>query len=344
MDEKVRVGRVEGEGADVFGQIWAISADTNGRLYVLDRLAKEIRVFDGAGAHVRTLGRPGNGPGEFVDPFGLAWESPDRLWVVDVRQGRYSVFDSSGAHMGEYPRRVGGFSWPWPGRFDRMGRLYEASYFAGGVRPIIAFEPTGNDLVARDTFTNALASQHPGDFWNLQDDQGIGAVVSIPYGRRSEWALDANGDLWTGHSADYSVTRQSLTGDTILLVERTTTPYPVSDSERNAAIEGLGEYAQHPKMDLARIPETKPFFQRLLPDPGGNLWILREGTDDDWFFDVIAHDGAYLGRIDLPVKPELFPPPWVADELLLVVTKDKFDVQSLVVLRILKGQAARTPG
>lgn len=336
LEEQVRIGRVEGGGADVFGQIWAITTDTLGRLYVLDRLAKEVRLFDTDGTHVRTFGREGSGPGEFADPFGFAWDAEGRLWVVDVRQSRYSVFTASGDHVREYSRLVGGFSWPWPGRFDRSGTLYEASFLAGGVRPIIAFKPA-ESLVATDTFANALASQRPGDFWNLQDERGIGAIVGIPHGRQSEWALDANGELWTGWSGAYSISRQSLYGDTILRIESEALTYPVTAAERAAAIETLGDYARHPRMDLSRIPSTKAFFRRLLPDDSGNLWVLREGEGDNWVFDVFAHDGTFLGTVDMPVRPELFPPPWIGRETMLVVTRDELDVQSILVFRIVRG-------
>ena len=49
-----------------FGKITAVTADGTGAVYVLDGMASEVRIFDSAGGFVRTVGRPGKGPGEFL--------------------------------------------------------------------------------------------------------------------------------------------------------------------------------------------------------------------------------------------------------------------------------------
>ena len=43
----------------------AVGGDADGNIYVLDTSAKRIVVFDSAGTFVRTMGRPGGGPGSF---------------------------------------------------------------------------------------------------------------------------------------------------------------------------------------------------------------------------------------------------------------------------------------
>jgi hypothetical protein len=333
LQERLRLGSVNQEGPELFGEAWDVELDQLGRVYVLDRLAKAVRVFDREGEFVRSLGREGEGPGEFANPFGLAWDRDGDLWVVDVHLGRYSVFDTAGAHLREYRRAVGGYSWPWPGRFDRGGVLYEASLTGTGRDALVGFLP-GEDLTPVDSFPDALVIPEGSDFWNLQDERGIGAIVSIPFGRKAMWALDERANLWVGHSGTYSVAKRNLQGDTLLLLERPVEPIPVSAAEHDSVVEGLGRYATHPKMDLSRIPTTKPFFQSLIPDDAGNLWVLRQGPGESWFFDVFAGDGAYLGRVDLPVIPSLFPPPTIRGAEMLVVTLDELGVQYVVLYDI----------
>lgn len=330
LSELYRVGAVEGEGPEVFGQVWDVEIDARGRLYVLDRIEKEVRVFDEEGGFIRAFGREGEGPGEFQNPFGLAWDSAGDLWVVDVRLARYSTFDLEGRHLREYRRGVGGYSWPWPGRFGIDGRLYEPSYVQGG-QLLVAFAP-GADLLPVDSFPLTLPESD--GFWNLQDDRGFGAIVGIPFAGQAEWALDQGARLWVGGSDSYSLVHQELDGDSLMVIERQVLSVAVSPEERAQAVEGLGEYATHPKMDLSRIPSTKPFFRRLIPDDAGNLWVLREGEGERWFFDVFGPDGSYLGPVEVPVVPSLFPPPVIRDDRLVVVTKDEFDTQSVVVYKV----------
>lgn len=63
---------------------------------VLDRMDRAIHVLNGAGQPVRTLGRPGDGPGEYDEPYALAaygallavWDKSGRLTVLSSDDGR----------------------------------------------------------------------------------------------------------------------------------------------------------------------------------------------------------------------------------------------------------------
>ena len=68
----------------------------DGNLFVVDSKANVIKVFDGRGRFIRTIGREGKGPGEFEDPFALAFGN-EELYVVDLGAGkRFAAFDREG--------------------------------------------------------------------------------------------------------------------------------------------------------------------------------------------------------------------------------------------------------
>ena len=54
------------EGPDLFGAIYSFDVDAWGRIFVLDDQAQEVRIFDPDGTFVRTVGKKGEGPGEFT--------------------------------------------------------------------------------------------------------------------------------------------------------------------------------------------------------------------------------------------------------------------------------------
>lgn len=71
--------------------------DGDGNLVVADGRAGEVRVFDGRGRHLRTLGRKGEGPGEFQVLTG-AWPVPGGgVVAVDRVQRRIVRFDAEGS-------------------------------------------------------------------------------------------------------------------------------------------------------------------------------------------------------------------------------------------------------
>jgi hypothetical protein len=66
------------------------------RVYVLDRMASRVYVLNTVdGRWVRTLGRPGGGPGEFEQPFGIAIVG-DSVIVGNSRGNSLEVFDTEG--------------------------------------------------------------------------------------------------------------------------------------------------------------------------------------------------------------------------------------------------------
>ena len=72
----------------------AIDVDEEGNVYVLDGGNKKIVVFSADGELVRTMGREGQGPGEFQQPRGLAVVNGTTFALVD--RARMGAWDSNG--------------------------------------------------------------------------------------------------------------------------------------------------------------------------------------------------------------------------------------------------------
>lgn len=88
-----------------------------GRIYVSDTAAHDIKVFDDAGRLVKTIGRRGEGAGEFNYPTHLAFARGE-LYVTDSMNSRIQVlggegddvklrFGSRGTHVGDLARPKG---------------------------------------------------------------------------------------------------------------------------------------------------------------------------------------------------------------------------------------------
>ncbi|MBD3222661.1 hypothetical protein GF314_15610, partial [bacterium] len=74
--------RVGADEADVLlGQIAVLRGGPDGEVYALDSQLAEIQVFGPGGEFRRTLGREGEGPGEFRQPTNLFWTDDGRIAV-----------------------------------------------------------------------------------------------------------------------------------------------------------------------------------------------------------------------------------------------------------------------
>ncbi|HEU4885493.1 MAG TPA: 6-bladed beta-propeller [Longimicrobium sp.] len=298
--EDLRLGRADGSGPDVFAAPVALEADALGRLYVLDAQASQLRVFDADGRHVRSVGGQGAGPGEFRQPMGMAMAPDGALWVVDPGNGRFTVFDTAGALRTTVRRASGLAMMPWPGRFDRQGRLWDVSMGPGGMSgppSLLRVDPASGNVQPV-----SLPAFSPPQFSATNGPVSVSAPV--PFAPNLVWTLDAEGRVWSGVSDHYRLRLHEPAGDTVRVVERTAPPVEVAASERDSLPAQLKWFTdQGGRIDLSRVPKHKPAFVSILTDDQGWLWVrpALPAAERNAAFDVFDPEGRYQGRISLPV-------------------------------------------
>ncbi len=87
--------------------------------------------FDRSGKYLSQFGKRGNGPGEFMQPHGLALDSQGRLFVADRGNNRVTVVTTDGKFIMDMPQ----FSRPSGVFIDKNDMLYSADSESGSVNP-----------------------------------------------------------------------------------------------------------------------------------------------------------------------------------------------------------------
>jgi hypothetical protein len=95
--EELILGADPTDPRDAFYQVLGVEPDPAGNIYVLDRGNNRVQVFDPEGTYLRTMGRQGEGPGEFDRPLSLAIAG-DQL-VVRAATRRLSIWSLDGEHV-----------------------------------------------------------------------------------------------------------------------------------------------------------------------------------------------------------------------------------------------------
>lgn len=90
------VGDSEDSDEQWFTRVLGVARLSDGSVAVADDYSMEVRIFDPSGAHVRSMGREGEGPGEFKRLWQMWRLQGDTLWVGDYRPWRYQVYASTG--------------------------------------------------------------------------------------------------------------------------------------------------------------------------------------------------------------------------------------------------------
>jgi len=94
-----QIGQLYGPEEFLFVSIVDATVNSKGDLYVADSGLNEIRKFNKDGQYLLTMGRKGQGPGEFQDIRTVAVNSHDDLIVYDHMLKRISIFSDNGEHI-----------------------------------------------------------------------------------------------------------------------------------------------------------------------------------------------------------------------------------------------------
>ncbi len=73
-----------------------IAMDFSGNIYILDSGNQRIQKFSPEGKYLATIGRKGQGPGEFTSPSSLDIDAKGYLYVLDSNQGRLQILAPDG--------------------------------------------------------------------------------------------------------------------------------------------------------------------------------------------------------------------------------------------------------
>jgi hypothetical protein len=114
LEEDLVVGVEEGDENYLLGRVFDVAINSAGAIYVLDNGYVRVQKYDSAGVYMQTIGREGDGPGEFSFPLSITVDEHDNIYIAD--RSRVHIFDVTGAY-------VDGFQHGFPGGFPRSIRV-----------------------------------------------------------------------------------------------------------------------------------------------------------------------------------------------------------------------------
>ncbi|MCY4400283.1 MAG: hypothetical protein OXE96_13235 [Gemmatimonadetes bacterium] len=335
----IEIGQTDGaeNAPDLFGSISQAIRLSGGNIAVADGLAREIRIFDPAGSHLVTFGRPGEGPGEFVNLASIAELPADTISAIDNLNGRASLFTSAGAFVRSFPiPRIPGASAP-----NVVGWLEDGTLLL----------QTRSRPVSRDTRDQAThflyaVDRHGEIIDTLGEFPGsrLGRNgLAFGFGARARFA--AGGDLaWVGHSSGFELVGHDRTGSVRRIVRLDRTPKAVTQeeiAEARARAEQSLVGMSGPAVE--RILETEfasahPVHGMLMSGGTGSLWVERHRNDfaenpgpGEW--DIFDAEGTLTGHLTVPNELRITD---IGPEFVLGVHSDPLGVPTVRMYRLIR--------
>lgn len=358
--EVLRIGVAEGEPEYQFGEITAVNVDAEGLIYVGDRLAQEIKVYDRSGRYQGRIGGPGAGPGELgAGGTGIHFGRGDTVIVPDPGLQRINFFLRDGSFLRSYPlSSMEGISRGWAavpdsGLLQHLRRLPLPGQEGAAEGDVVVRR--GWDGGVRDTVL--VLPQAAG---LRLGDNGIPAMTL--FGPEPVWGVAGDGRIFSAMNSEYRIEVRSLAGEVVQVIRRQFESQRVEAADREILLGHIRERIERlgaPPAGVAKllqgvvIADHYPVIVTLMGGPEGSLWVQKilsvrraaavadsfhpdELGSPEW--DIFDREGRYLGEITLPSR---FQPHLIRDGRIYGVARDQMDVQYVVVLE-LDGEFAGT--
>ena len=356
-EEVFAIGSAMATDWQAFGSLRSVHFDAQGNLHIFDSNADHIVVVGPDGSLIRTVGGPGEGPGEFGNV----------TTAIVERDGSYTVMGFSRIDLfepgGEFARTItmnpmttgivmGGLVVP-------DGRLVSNQFvrFGGDEEPDEDGRPIY--IVPLDS----IAPQLHYTAWELPEEDeyafetsgtpSTGTTVLMPAGRafepRLRYNLLTDGRLALIDSIGYRVKLIGLDGSLTGTIERPIAPLPVDDAimeaereryrENEASAQASAAAAnvqlQREGVEGRTFADELPVLYDLKVDWEDRIWLERWGPtgDDDGPTDIVTSDGDYIGT--LPPDGLRIPDAFGPDGLLAYIETDEMDVPTVRVLRLI---------
>lgn len=321
----LRIGVVEGEPEYQLGDIRDVAEGREGEIYVLEDDALEVRVFDSEGKHLRTLGRAGDGPGEFRRPSALRVGAGDTLHVLESASssGRLHVFALDGSFVRTSSASSPGVMGATPAITAQGDVVAEVLRSASGLP---------NLLIRIDGRTAAIDT-----LLELEPARGAEAPLQAPQPR---WTMFADGGLVIGRTDEYRFVYLNSDQEVDRVVTRAVFPRLLTEAEKNQLLAyQRAIFARFPPAVAQRMSEgltvadLSAVYSDVMAGPEGSLWVMKddpaewEAGTQTW--DVLDAEGRHLGSVQAGAARS-----WTAGNHLYQMVVDELGVPYLQRYRI----------
>jgi len=288
---------------DSFGTLLQVDADSKGNIFVGDWMNAMVWVFGPDGRRLTTLGRRGQGPGEFRAVHQVEVGRGDSVYVFDGNSYRLTVYSPSPEWKLAYTIRVTPAQ-DVPLHFfvpsdPADGFLFTFKNSAAGTLSVHRVDETGS-LDPRQLLMGQATE-------TAVKHTGTSVVKTAPlYRRRALVGLTSDDQLYYGWSENISLTFYDLDGKELSIYRANAEPLPVTSRDISYELRDASKLRRE-ALKSVEPPATKPAVETILIDDRSWIWMDRYSADptvSEWWVSV-RENGVGNARFTLPDEIKL---------------------------------------
>lgn len=322
-----------------FGIIADIEIDDAGNVYLLDSQLSEVKIFSADGEFIRSIGREGEGPGEFRRPSAIFLTKDGNVGVMQTIPAKIVLLTPEGDPMGDHP-----LPQPEGGGYQILtsGQANQGQLVLGLRRDKVADDQSEwaarNFLVRIDSEGNELARYAKKTTKIIFADAVFNFAEWDTFERR--WTVAPDGKVYAAESyPNYEITVWNADGSIDKKITREYKHRAHTAEEKEFLTKLMEHFAQTIPNCRVQVEDNTKDIESFYIRDDGSIWVLNSNGSHDYpdgslgVFDVYDKDGHFVKEVTLDGNGD------PQDDLYLFV-KNRFYVVTDLLQAVMVAQGA----
>ena len=322
LEEVLSIGK-ENENNFQFYRVLDIEVDRENNIFVLDSGNHRVQKYDKRGKYLFTIGKRGQGPGEFNQPMRLKLDLETGNIYVNDNLRKVIVFNQDGEHIDKDINFGEGLK----DFYIDYEKNIIGKFFGPGYSAIVKIEmpETNQKRIVEFPFKNTLIDLGEKTIGNRKASRWLYITTGWEYGLGLS-QID-NKTFVYGYSKEYELTIVSSEGEILYKIIKNE-PYKrftSADKERieyDLKMSALRQGKTIPDISL-NLPEYMPFFSSIFTDSYGRIYVKRKSLPG--VYDIFSKEGYYLYQASVSTSPEV-----IKDGFLFAIILDEDSGSELI--------------
>lgn len=310
--EELTIGVKEGDENYMFGNRVFVNADEDGHIYVTDQDRVTVKKYDSNGNFLQSIGRSGQGPGEFQDMSEVRFNSNGNIYLYDAKNRRISYLTKDGNYLKGITIPVffegavinsKGFYVARSVDNVELGGGKKWDYFYG------LFDEHFNLMAEFLRLPQKVSNKNADSIAQVLADS-LSEEAFQPY---VNYVLDENDLIYFGYPEDYEIKVYSSEGKLRKIIQRDFEPVEIGERHKDYFEQHQSELflAKIPAneeervFELVEYPKYKPAYERFILMENGWIFVVVDSVrDGSTLVDIFSEDGEYMAQFETDISTD----------------------------------------
>ncbi len=314
FEEELTIGVKEGDENYMFGNQIFVNTDDDGNIYVTDLNRGEVKKYDSNGHFLQSIGRKGQGPGEFQDMSVARFTGEGDIYINDIKTQRLSFFTKQGDYLNGVK---------FPKLFERVTINSKGFYIARSVDNVELGKGKKWDYFYAlfdenfNSVAELLRMPQEADGKSKNADSAAQVLANFlsetAFQPNVHYVLDKNDMIYFGYPENYEIKVYSAEGKLMKMIQRDFEPVEIrqrhkdyfKNSQSELFMAKIPPNEDEKVFELVEYPKYLPPYEKFILMENGWIFVIVDSVrDGSALIDIFNEEGKYLAQFETDIPTD----------------------------------------